>query len=123
LKTINRVVVCLSEPNRELNRVPCDTTKERLHILREVDAIVTSYCTSETAIWQAPVVQLPLQNERGEWAFVIRPVRSVDGMTADFFPLSPEPLAAMLTDLKKIPGVGPLFYDVTSKPPATIEWE
>ena len=123
IKSINRVVVSLFEIDDSLRLVSCDTSLVRLNLLREVDAVVTEFCEREKGIWQAPVVGLPLQNARGEWAFVIRPVLSVDGMTADFFPFDENVLAKMVAAVKEIPGVGALFYDVTSKPPATIEWE
>ncbi len=123
IPNINRVVVSLTEVDNDLCIVACDMNQSRLNVLREVDAVATRYCVEEPKIWQAPVVGLPLQNKQGEWAFVIRPVRSIDGMTADFFPLSDAALNKMVQELKSISGVGPIFYDVTSKPPATIEWE
>lgn len=123
IKSINRVVVVLGGKDQSLHLVSCDTSLARLNLLREVDSVVSEFCNQEKEIWQAPVVGLPLQNARGEWAFVIRPVMSVDGMTADFFPFKSELLDKMIAAVAKIPGVGALFYDVTSKPPATIEWE
>jgi GMP synthase (glutamine-hydrolysing) len=123
MKNINRVVVSLLPLDPTLKIVNCDSSRERLDLLREVDAVVSDFCLQEKEIWQAPVVGLPLQNAEGEWAFVIRPVKSVDGMTADFFPFQGSVVEKMIEKLKQIRGVGAIFYDVTSKPPATIEWE
>jgi GMP synthase (glutamine-hydrolysing) len=104
---------------------PTTTSREGLDVLREADArvrdILAEYDTQKR-IWQCPVVMLPLKRE-GESAIAIRPVESHDGMTAQYSKL-PWPVIQRITDaVLQVPGVGACMYDVTNKPPATIEWE
>ena len=83
-------------------------------------------------IWQAPVVLLPLQSSsnnsseietNNEEALVIRPVISMDAMTASVYEMKLEHLHELYKRLISIPEVIAVFYDLTSKPPGTIEWE
>ena len=104
---------------------PTTTSREGLDVLREADArvrdILAEYDT-QNRIWQCPVVMLPLKRQ-GESTIAIRPVESHDGMTAQYARL-PWPVIERITDaVLDVPGVGALLYDVTNKPPATIEWE
>ena len=70
-----------------------------------------------------PVVLLPLVNESGSECVVLRPISSQEAMTARFKPLKDSTLAAICEGAKKVDGVGDLFFDITHKPPGTIEWE
>ena len=70
-----------------------------------------------------PVVLLPLINKQERQCAVLRPIMSQEAMTARFARLKDETLAYILYEAKKVDGLGDLFYDVTHKPPATIEWE
>jgi len=104
---------------------PTTTSREGLDVLREADArvrdILADYDTQKK-IWQCPVVMLPLKR-KGESAIAIRPVESHDGMTAQYSKL-PWLVIQQITDaVLQVPGVGACVYDVTNKPPATIEWE
>ena len=74
-------------------------------------------------VWQFPVVLIPLGTEQAPDSVVLRPVDSVDGMTARSVPMDPDLLHAMAAELLTVEGVGGVFYDLTHKPPATIEWE
>jgi GMP synthase (glutamine-hydrolysing) len=77
----------------------------------------------EDQIWQFPVVLIPLGVEGHRESVVLRPVRSVDGMTADAV-LMPENALRQLTErLLALPELAAVFYDLTHKPPGTIEWE
>jgi GMP synthase (glutamine-hydrolysing) len=103
--------------------VMCRTRLERL---RQADAIVRQ-ATHETGfdhqVWQFPVILIPLGTPDRPDSVVLRPVDSVDGMTARSVPL-PEPLLARLTsELLALDGVAAVFCDLTHKPPGTIEWE
>jgi GMP synthase (glutamine-hydrolysing) len=75
------------------------------------------------AIWQFPVAMLPLGSAPGRETIVLRPVNSRDGMTADFARLAPAVLEALATALAGLDRVDAVLYDVTDKPPATIELE
>ena len=127
LRDVNRVVFWAGAKGSidEFSVEPTTTSREGLDVLREADArvrdILAEYDTQKR-IWQCPVVMLPLKR-RGDATIAIRPVESHDGMTAQYSKL-PWPVIARITDaVLEVPGVGALLYDVTNKPPATIEWE
>ena len=111
-----------------------EVTPERLAVLRAADTIVTSEVQKADlyeTIWQSFCVLLPVRSvgvmgdgRTYEETCAIRAVRSVDGMTADWVPL-PYDLLGRISNriINEVPGVNRVAYDVTSKPPGTIEWE
>ncbi len=115
-------------------RVLGDITREKLETLREVDAIYTSELKSEglyDQIWQAFAVLLPVQSvgvqgdsRSYDNAVALRAVTSVDGMTADWFNFPSDFLKNTSNKItNRVRGVNRVVYDITSKPPGTIEWE
>ena len=115
-------------------RIVGNITKERLHILRESDMIVIEEIKKAglyREIWQSFAVLLPVKSvgvmgdERTyENAVAIRAVKSRDGMTADWVRLPQDLLARMSNRIiNEVRGVNRVVYDVSSKPPSTIEWE
>jgi GMP synthase (glutamine-hydrolysing) len=125
---VNRVVaLCGAKMRLETMRVfEAAVTKRRLDILREADAIVRQFCTEtgfEAQVWQFPVVLLPVGTKEHRESVVLRPIQSVDGMTADAVLMQPEPLKQLAESLLKLNNIAAVFYDLTHKPPATIEWE
>lgn len=115
-------------------RCPGDITKDRLDILREADAIYLDQIKKHglyNDIWQAFAVILPVQtvgvmgDERTyENVLALRAVTSTDGMTADYYPYSHDFLGETATRIiNEVRGVNRVVYDITSKPPGTIEWE
>lgn len=115
-------------------RIISDITREKVRILQEADAIfikglLDSGLYNET--WQAFAALLPVQSvgvmgdERTyEFTIALRAVTSVDGMTADWAHLPYEFLAKMSNQIiNQVRGVNRVVYDISSKPPATIEWE
>ncbi|MBC7397321.1 MAG: glutamine-hydrolyzing GMP synthase, partial [Bdellovibrionales bacterium] len=111
-----------------------EITKERLDTLRLADEIFIQMLRDEGLyheIWQAMAILLPIktvgvQGDGRTHANVIalRAVTSIDGMTADFYPFSLEFLGRVSTRIcNEVRGVNRITYDITSKPPATIEWE
>jgi GMP synthase (glutamine-hydrolysing) len=101
-------------------------TRQRLDILREADAIVRKFCLEtgfEEQVWQFPVVLLPIGAGERRESIVLRPVQSVDGMTADAVLMPPDDLQRLTKELLLMENVAAVFYDLTHKPPGTIEWE
>ena len=115
-------------------RCPGEITKPRLDILREADAIYLDQIKKHglyNEIWQAFAVLLPVQtvgvmgdSRTYDFVLALRAVTSTDGMTADYYPYSHEFLGETATRIiNEVRGVNRVVYDVTSKPPGTIEWE
>ncbi len=115
-------------------RILGDITPEKVHILQEVDSIFINGLKEANLydlVWQAGAILLPIQSvgvmgdERTyEQVVALRAVSSVDGMTADWVHLPYEFLGKISNDIiNKVKGVNRVVYDISSKPPATIEWE
>jgi GMP synthase (glutamine-hydrolysing) len=115
-------------------RILGDITREKVALLQEVDDVFISGLRSSGlyhTVWQAFAVLLPVQSvgvmgdERTyENVVALRAVTSTDGMTADWAHLPYEFLARVSNDIiNKVKGVNRVVYDISSKPPATIEWE
>tara|TARA_B110000046_G_scaffold34410_1_gene37254 strand:- start:24381 stop:25943 length:1563 start_codon:yes stop_codon:yes gene_type:complete len=115
-------------------RILGDITAEKVRILQEVDAIFINGLKADglyDEVWQAGAILLPVQSvgvmgdERTyEQAVALRAVSSTDGMTADWSHLPYEFLAKVSNQIiNKVRGVNRVVYDISSKPPATIEWE
>jgi GMP synthase (glutamine-hydrolysing) len=115
-------------------RCPGEMTKEKLDILRLADEIFIEEIRRAglyNDIWQAFAVILPVKTvgvmgDSRTYEFVVglRAVQSTDGMTADFYPFDMAFLAHVATRIiNEVKGVNRVVYDVTSKPPGTIEWE
>ncbi len=125
---INRVVaLCGAKaPLADLKVFAAAITRKRLDILREADSIVRRSCLEtgfEDQVWQFPVVLLPLGSSGAQESIVLRPINSVDGMTADVVLMGNDNLLQLTQRLLALPGIAAVFYDVTHKPPGTIEWE
>ncbi|HMF76125.1 MAG TPA: hypothetical protein VK604_10730, partial [Bryobacteraceae bacterium] len=125
---INRVVA-LCGSNATLHSLQvCEAylTKQRLTTLREADAIVRRFCLEsgfEEKVWQFPVVLAPVGTEARPESVILRPIDSVDGMTADVVLMEQDLLQKLTRQLLEMPHIAAVFYDLTHKPPGTIEWE
>ncbi len=115
-------------------RVPGEITPEKLEILRKADTIYLEEIRNAglyDAIWQAFVVLLPVRTvgvmgdgRTYDHACALRAVTSTDGMTADWYPFPHEFLARVSNRIvNEVRGINRVTYDITSKPPGTIEWE
>lgn len=115
-------------------RCPGGVTREKLNILREADAVYLDEIRKAglyDKIWQAFAVLLPVQTvgvmgdgRTYEYVCALRAVTSVDGMTADFYRYDMDFLAqAANRIINEVRGINRVVYDITSKPPGTIEWE
>ena len=74
-------------------------------------------------IWQFPTVMVPLAINGGGESIVLRPVDSMEAMTARFFPLDKKVLQKITNEVMALGGIGSVLFDLTNKPPGTIEWE
>lgn len=115
-------------------RCPGEITRDKLDILRQADAVYIDQIRKHglyDEIWQAFVAILPVRTvgvmgdgRTYDYACALRAVTSVDGMTADYYPFSHEFLGETATRIiNEVKGINRVTYDVTSKPPGTIEWE
>jgi GMP synthase (glutamine-hydrolysing) len=115
-------------------RCPGEITREKLNILREADAVYLDAIREEglyNEIWQAFAVLLPVRTvgvmgdgRTYDYACALRAVTSTDGMTADFYPFEMDFLSRVATRIiNEVRGINRVTYDITSKPPGTIEWE
>jgi GMP synthase (glutamine-hydrolysing) len=115
-------------------RIPGEITRDALAILRKADAIYLDEIRSAglyDAIWQAFAVLLPVKTvgvmgdgRTYDQVCALRAVTSTDGMTADYFPFPHDFLGRVATRIiNEVRGINRVVYDVTSKPPGTIEWE
>jgi GMP synthase (glutamine-hydrolysing) len=115
-------------------RIVGEITTERIRLLQEADAILIDEIKKAgiyPKLWQAFVVLLPVKSvgvmgDRRTYqsVVVIRLVQSVDGMTADWFPAETRLLSRISNRIvNEVEGVNRVVYDITSKPPGTIEWE
>jgi GMP synthase (glutamine-hydrolysing) len=105
---------------------PATLTRERIALLRAADHTVTQIVRKHglyDAIWQFPVAMLPLGYRAGGETIMLRPVNSRDGMTADFAKLPAAVTGEITACLGQFDRVDAVLYDVTNKPPATIELE
>jgi len=125
---VNRVVALVGSnaPISELRGTIGFLSSERLERLRHCDAIVrrlTHESGFDARVWQLPVVLIPLGTGEAPDSVVLRPIDSVDGMTAEVVRMPPDVLDAVRSELLHVPGVAAVFFDLTHKPPGTIEWE
>jgi len=115
-------------------RMPGAVAPDKLEALRRADAVFLEEIRRAGLyddIWQAFAVLLPVRtvgvmgdDRTYEQACALRAVTSADGMTADFYPFDAEFLGRVAVRIvNEVPGINRVVYDVTSKPPGTIEWE
>jgi GMP synthase (glutamine-hydrolysing) len=128
MEQINRVVVQVWTAGNigEMRAFPSFLTQERLDRLRRADAIVRRWTHAsgfDRSVWQLPVVLIPFGTPERPDSIVLRPIDSVDGMTASMVRMPDDLLSEIVREVSAIPGVAGVFYDLTNKPPATIEWE
>ncbi len=125
---INRVIALVSaaDPIQSMRVWASAVLPDRIARLREADRIVREMSHAsgfDREIWQFPVVLIPFGTAERRDSVVLRPVNSVDGMTAEAVLMDDDLLGAMAEKLRELAGVAGVFYDLTHKPPATIEWE
>ena len=115
-------------------RCPGEITRSKLAIFRQADTVFIDQTRKHglyDEIWQAFVAILPVRTvgvmgdgRTYDFACALRAVTSVDGMTADYYPFSQEFLGETATRIiNEVKGINRVTYDITPKPPGTIEWE
>jgi len=125
---INRVLLMLAPQGIiTMNAKSGYLNPDRVKLLQKVDYRVTEfikYHKMYSEIWQFPTVLIPLSlnNQNGE-SIVLRPICSDEAMTASFYPMKWKWVNELTESIEAIEGVDGVFYDLTNKPPGTIEWE
>ena len=124
-KDVNRVLYLISGKPNDIARATVqkkDVSKERLDLLRIIDDIVQKEIHSLKHIWQFPAVLIPFGHKYGE-SIVLRPVESEEAMTVSWAKIPPPILKKIIKKITALDAVDFIFFDVTNKPPGTIEWE
>ncbi len=127
-KEINRVVYLIAPSKINFKKIRIKEaylTEKRLNLLRKVDKIImdeTKKYKIYKDIWQFPVVLAPLSINSGE-TIILRPIQSKEAMTINFYQMNKKILNSIASKIMKIPGIDMALYDITNKPPGTIEWE
>ena len=114
--------------------MPGDVTPDKLEVLRKADAVYLDEIRKSglyDEIWQAFAVLLPVRTvgvmgdqRTYDYVCALRAVTSLDGMTADYYQFSHDFLGRVATRIiNEVQGINRVVYDITSKPPGTIEWE
>jgi len=128
LNEINRVVYLVGPTKVDFKKIKTTKaylTQKRLDLLRQADDIVNKELVKfkiYKEIWQFPVCLIPLGTSGGE-TIVLRPIQSLEAMTVNFYPMGKAVLNSITKKLLALPQIDMVFYDVTNKPPGTIEWE
>ena len=124
---INRVIYLLGPEVRPQQKIKRGyLTRDRLDLLRYADAIVMEALETHDLmreVTQMPTVLVPLSSDGQQESIVLRPISTDDFMTARFSELSKEFIDEVRDKLLALEGIEAVFYDITHKPPGTVEWE
>jgi GMP synthase (glutamine-hydrolysing) len=128
VREVNRVVAPIETrvPIARMQVWASDLSAGRIARLRRADAAVRALSHQsgyDRQVWQFPVILIPLGTAQAPDSIVLRPIDSVDGMTARSVPMDPGLLRAVCAAMLEDPKIAGVFYDLTHKPPGTIEWE
>ncbi len=125
---INRVLLCLSATTapRSFQAKSSKLTPERIALLQTADELATKVLRAKKLydkVWQMPVVLAPVSSTGTHESIILRPVESQEAMTAAFSQLPKGAVSEMAKKIGKDKSIEYVFYDLTNKPPGTIEWE
>ena len=127
LPQINRVIYQLGPAQRPRQRLKASfLTRPRLDLLRRADALAMDALDQAgfmQQVTQMPTVLLPLSSDGVQESIVLRPISTDDFMTASFSKLPRDFVDGLAVQLLELDGIEAVFYDVTNKPPGTVEWE
>lgn len=125
-QSINRVLLKIAGPDLKLGQAyPAFLTKSRIKLLQAIDHIVMAEVKRAKVynkLWQCPIILLPF-GHRHRSSLVLRPFTSRDAMTGEAYLLPSTLINIIASKIKKLPAIDYMFYDLTDKPPGTIEWE
>jgi GMP synthase (glutamine-hydrolysing) len=123
---VNRALASSRAPVGQMQVRASSLTAGRIACLRRADAAVRRISHEsgyDHQVWQFPVILIPLGIADAPESVVLRPVQSVDGMTAQSASMDAALLQRICAELLGMGGIAGVFYDLTHKPPGTIEWE
>ncbi len=128
IKEINRVVVrpFYRKLPKKFTYNKINLNKKHSDLLRSVDFRVNKILNQQKIskeIWQMPVALIPIGHKKNYFSIVLRPVESREAMTANFYPMKRKILKEIIKSILEVPKISYVFYDITNKPPGTIEWE
>jgi GMP synthase (glutamine-hydrolysing) len=129
LSNVNRVLLHLNPSDKPRFKEVSENlflTPERINILRQIDDIVMKFIRREklyNKIWQVPTVLIPITDKSGKESIVLRPIITRDAMTLHFAKINKRLLKKLTKEILATGNVSNVFYDITNKPPGTIEWE
>jgi GMP synthase (glutamine-hydrolysing) len=128
IRGVNRIIAAVQTrvPLNDMEVRACSLTPERIRLLRHADSIVRRLSHDsgfDRSVWQFPVILIPLGTAAAPESIVLRPIDSVDGMTARSVPIPGDLISKIWTELMQTSSLAGVFYDLTHKPPGTIEWE
>jgi len=118
--------LCLKGKNEIFKLKSADINETRVSLLQQVDNGVTqvmNQAEKDYDIWQFPVVLVPVSPEKDKESIVLRPIVSTEAMTASFAKIEAHTLQQLVNEIEKEKQISHIFYDLTHKPPGTIEWE
>ena len=122
---VNRVILALKGEPGDFVLSESYVNADRVHLLQQVDDKVNQIMDSapeDYDIWQFPVVLMPTSTESDHESIVLRPIVSTEAMTASFARID-EQIVEQIVEQIDEPSISHVFYDLTHKPPGTIEWE
>jgi GMP synthase (glutamine-hydrolysing) len=122
---VNRVILALKGNPGNFILKPCDINRGRVELLQKTDDAVNGIMAKapdDYGIWQFPVVLIPVGTNTGGESIVLRPIVSTEAMTANFARIDKRIVDQIVGQIVD-PVVDHVFYDLTHKPPGTIEWE
>lgn len=124
---VNRVILALSgKPDEPFTLTPADINTQRVGLLQHIDDTMAKIMTQAPKtyeIWQFPMVLMPISTETGKESIVLRPVVSTEAMTASFARIDWAVVDKLVDAISQESAISHIFYDLTHKPPGTIEWE
>ncbi len=123
---VNRVMLVLRGQRGDFQLKLADTSADRVSMLQKIDNQVTqvmSTAPDDYGIWQFPVVLVPVASEKDMESIVLRPIVSTEAMTASFAKIDGQILDELVSNIDSNGLISHIFYDLTHKPPGTIEWE